>query len=231
MAKGILYIMTTVVDGLIKIGKTQTDQFENRMRLLESNGYRNVTGLKRKFAIEVDEYDEKEILLHNILDRSRVPGTELFAMNVDLAVQLMSALEGKQIYPKPTDMSKAQIFSDASESVSASSVPNGTYFLKRRIKSYNNKEIHASLDVVNGKFIVLAGSEYCPIDSDNMTPTMSVRRKKAKIKDGKLAKDEEFTSSSYAAMFILGYRANGLISWKDKDGTTLGDILYPKSDD
>jgi len=31
MEKGIIYLMTTVVNGLIKIGKTGNDQFENRM--------------------------------------------------------------------------------------------------------------------------------------------------------------------------------------------------------
>lgn len=35
MAKGILYVMSTVVDGLIKIGKTGTNQFETRMNQLE----------------------------------------------------------------------------------------------------------------------------------------------------------------------------------------------------
>lgn len=50
MAKGIIYVMTTVVPGLIKIGKTGTDNFENRMYQLERNGYFNVVGLKRKFA-------------------------------------------------------------------------------------------------------------------------------------------------------------------------------------
>lgn len=40
--------------GLIKIGKTGNDQFENRMRFLENNGYANITGLKREFAIEVN---------------------------------------------------------------------------------------------------------------------------------------------------------------------------------
>lgn len=49
--------MSTVVSGLIKIGKTTIAQFENRMRYLESNGYANITGLKREFAIEVDGYD------------------------------------------------------------------------------------------------------------------------------------------------------------------------------
>ena len=36
------------------------DNFEKRMYQLERNGYFNVVGLKRKFAIEVDDYDEKE---------------------------------------------------------------------------------------------------------------------------------------------------------------------------
>ena len=43
MEKGIIYLMTTVVNGLIKIGKTGNEQFENSMRCLESNGYANIT--------------------------------------------------------------------------------------------------------------------------------------------------------------------------------------------
>lgn len=66
MAQGVIYIMTTAVSGLIKIGKTQTKQFPERMRYLENNGDYNVVGLKCAFAIEVDEYDSKEALLHEI---------------------------------------------------------------------------------------------------------------------------------------------------------------------
>ena len=62
MAKGIIYVMSTIVPGLVKIGKTGTENFESRMYQLERNGYFNVVGLKRKFAIEVDEYDEKDNL-------------------------------------------------------------------------------------------------------------------------------------------------------------------------
>ena len=43
MAKGIIYIMTTAVPGLVKIGKTNTTNFKDRMYNLEHNGYRNVT--------------------------------------------------------------------------------------------------------------------------------------------------------------------------------------------
>lgn len=39
MAKRIIYCMTTVVEGIIKIGKTGIDNFEQRMRYLERNGH------------------------------------------------------------------------------------------------------------------------------------------------------------------------------------------------
>lgn len=46
MAKGIIYVMTTVVPGLVKIGKTGSGNYEQRMYNLEHNGYANVVGLK-----------------------------------------------------------------------------------------------------------------------------------------------------------------------------------------
>lgn len=48
MRRGIIYVMTTIVPGLIKIGKTGLDNFESRMYQLESNGYRNVVVLQRR---------------------------------------------------------------------------------------------------------------------------------------------------------------------------------------
>lgn len=75
--KGIIYIMKCVVPGLIKIGKTGSDNYEQRMYALEHNGYRNVTGFQRVFAIEVEDYDAKETMLHTIFDKSKVADTEL----------------------------------------------------------------------------------------------------------------------------------------------------------
>jgi hypothetical protein len=37
MSKGIIYIMTTAVSGLIKIGQTGTETYQERMRNLEAN--------------------------------------------------------------------------------------------------------------------------------------------------------------------------------------------------
>ena len=127
--KGIIYIMTTVVPGLIKIGKTGLDSFENRMYQLEHNGYSNVTGLKRKFAIEVDDYGEKESLLHEIFGKSRVKDTELFALDVNLAVQLLSSFEGRQVFP--SEVSKEEVFDEAAEFRGTGVIPDGIYYFKR----------------------------------------------------------------------------------------------------
>ena len=104
--KGVIYIMTTAVSGLIKIGKTKTEQFPGRMRFLESNGYYNTTGLKRAFAIEVEDFDEKERLIHEVFSKHRVAESELFALEADLVEQLLLAFEGKVIFPKNLDKEK-----------------------------------------------------------------------------------------------------------------------------
>ncbi len=111
MAKGIIYVMTTVVPGLIKIGKTGTESFESRMYQLERNGYCNVVGLQRKFAIEVEDYDTKETLLHDIFSKSNVPNTELFSLDANLVVQLLSSFEGRQVYPQ--EITKEEVFETA----------------------------------------------------------------------------------------------------------------------
>ena len=104
--KGIIYIMTTAVSGLIKIGQTGTDAYQERMRNLEANGYYNVVGLKCVFAIELDDYKDKERLLHEIFSRQRIGESELFALDLELVKQLLLSFEGKVIYPKETNKGK-----------------------------------------------------------------------------------------------------------------------------
>ena len=98
--------MTTAVSGLIKIGQSGTDAYQERMRNLEANGYYNVVGLKRVFAIELDDYKEKEGLLHEIFSRQRIGESELFALDLELVKQLLLSFEGKVIYPKETNKEK-----------------------------------------------------------------------------------------------------------------------------
>lgn len=103
MSKGIVYIMTTAVSGLIKIGKTGTGSYKERMRALESNGYYNVSGLKRFFAIELEDYDDKESLLHEIFSKHQVGSSELFALDQELVRQLLLSFDGIVLYPEKVD--------------------------------------------------------------------------------------------------------------------------------
>lgn len=106
MAKGIIYLMSTAVSGLVKIGKTGTNNYPERMRFLEANGYYNVTGLKRYFAIELEDYDDKESLLHEIFSKHQVGTSELFALDQDLIRQLLLSFDGRVIYPEITNKEK-----------------------------------------------------------------------------------------------------------------------------
>lgn len=111
--KGVIYVMTTAVSGLIKIGQTGTSNFQERMRFLEANGYYNVSGLKRFFAIEIDDYKEKERLLHEIFNKQQIGDSELFALDYDLVRQLLLSFDGKVIYPK--DVNKEKEFDEVSK--------------------------------------------------------------------------------------------------------------------
>ena len=106
MDKGIIYIMTTAVSGLIKIGQTGTETYQERMRGLEANGYYNISGLKRFFAIELQDYKEKEDLLHEVFSKQRISDSELFALDYELARQLLLSFEGEVVYPKEVNREK-----------------------------------------------------------------------------------------------------------------------------
>jgi hypothetical protein len=95
---GVIYIMTTSVKGLIKIGKT--DDFKKRMFNLEQNGYWNVSGLHPFYAVRVKDYDAKEKLIHTIFSKSQVANSELFALDKDIAKQMLESFDGEQIYPE-----------------------------------------------------------------------------------------------------------------------------------
>ncbi len=99
MKKGIIYLMTSSVSGLIKIDQTNSGNYKERMRALEANGYYNVAGLKQLFAIEVEDYETKEKLLHEVFNKHRVGSSELFALDYEIIQQLLLSFEGKVIFP------------------------------------------------------------------------------------------------------------------------------------
>lgn len=217
MAKGIIYLMTTVVSGLIKIGKTGNEQFENRMRFLESNGYANITGLKREFAIEVDEYDDKEKLIQDIFSKSRISNTELFALDIETAKSLLASLDGKQIYPK--DKTKKEVFEESTEEIKLKTdtgfIPDGEYFLNRNIKGFG--KVNGKAIVKGGVFTLLKGS-ICGDTGNGYIPSI---RKNAKIYNNILQEDMICSNPSSAGWIVIGKSNNGWVEWKDIKGNSI----------
>ena len=223
MSKGIIYVCSTAVDGLIKIGRT-TD-FQSRMKHLEDNGYRNVAGLKRQFAIELDNHEEIEQLLDDLFDKSRVGNTELFSLDINKIIQLLSSLDGKQIYP--TNETKQEVFENATEIIQSQMIPDGEYFLSRKIKGVE-KAVTASMVVLDGKITLKKGSTIAPYKKIK-TPSWALTRKTMKIDNNSiLLEDVECSAPSMAAALVVGGPANGWTSWKDKNNQFID--IYRKKD-
>ena len=212
MAKGIIYVCSTAVQGLIKIGKTK--DFESRMKTLEDNGYRNVAGLKRQFAIELDNYEEIETLLDDLFAKSRVGNTELFSLDINKIIQLLASFSGKQIYP--IQETKEEVFIKATETIQNQLIPNGNYTMTRKIKEFNIN-VKALMNVENPKFILKKGSKIAPYKSYH-TPSWITTRSEMKIDtEGILLEDVECSSPSMAAALVVGQSANGWMSWRDNN--------------
>ncbi len=208
--------MTTSVPGLIRIGKTGSDNFEQRMRNLEQNGYRNVNVLKRVFAIEVEGYDEKEVLLHTIFAKSQVGNTELFALNVDHVIQLLSSFDGKIVYPK--DEKKEEIFEEATENAMSQLIPDGKYFFLRR-KRNDNKIVNATALVKNGTWTILKGGSLGISESKGASQKSKDVRASMKIDaNGVLQEDANLgkCTPSFAGVIVLNAAVDGWTSWVDE---------------
>ncbi len=216
--KGIIYIMECVVPGLIKIGKTGSNNFEQRMYILEHNGYRNVTGFRRTFAIEVEDYDAKEAMLHTIFDKSRVADTELFALDVNIAMQLLSSFDGDVIYPKSE--SREEIFESATDSRTSKVIPDGTYILTKK-KQSDNKTIHATAVVAGGKWKLLQGSVLGVTEDAGVSQKAKTMRATLHLgSDGTLMEDTDLgeCAPSLAGTIVLNASINGWTEWKNKSG-------------
>lgn len=221
MSKGIIYVCSTAVDGLIKIGKT--NDFERRMTFLESNGYRNVAGLKRQFAIEVDNFDEIEVLLDDLFAKSKVGNTELFSLDINKVIQLLSAFQGQQIYPEIE--TKKEVFERTTDVVQTKLLPNGEYHLN--INQKNGNVIKAKLVVENGVLILKKDSMILNI-SDKAGKYLTRLASTVKTKNNRLIEDTIMSSVSLAAGVVMGINWNGWFAWKDNQGRVI-DIYRKKN--
>lgn len=217
MARGILYVMRTAVNGLIKIGKTASGNFDQRMAQLENNGYRNVTGLKREFAIEVDDYDEKELLLGSLFSRSRVSNTELFSLNLHEVIQLLSSFDGRVVYP--VRESKEEIFETATEAAQSALLPDGTYTLEVRARG-SAAPVRAAMEAAQGILTVRAGARVGALTNITVE-SWKQKRLSLRLEGGATAEPFVASSPSMAATIVIGHNSNGWSVWKNGSGAPI----------
>ena len=106
------------------------------------------------------------------------------------------------------------------ETVTVQSDTTSILYLRRSIKNVGTVEATGS-QTPEG-FVVFADSHISLIDDDTIPETIKDRRKTAPVDSkGCLTENMLFTSPSYAAMFVIGKSANGLISWKNEQGESL----------
>lgn len=134
---------------------------------------------------------------------------------IDYAKVIMGTLGHKLFEPVSGAVMKNQDTSDGEQVTDAALL-----HLERTVKNIGKVEANG-MQTTEG-FVVLKGSKISPVDDDTIPASIKERRAKANLDENNiLQEDLLFSSPSYAAMFVIGKSANGLISWKTADGRTL----------
>ena len=93
----------------------------------------------------------------------------------------------------------------------------------------NNNYKYARGVISDNGFTILKGSEIKPGKYDSLSAELlsffERERASEDIVNGKFIRDHECSSSSMAAVLILGRNSNGRKEWKTEDGTNLEDVL------
>ncbi len=101
------------------------------------------------------------------------------------------------------------------DTISGGIVPDGLYYMARKLKCWNNKVAKGKMQVINGKFVLLKGSDVCPNEGKGLFDAVRIKRESASIIDGVLQEDIVFASPTGPAVFVLGCSANGWVTWKN----------------
>ena len=107
---------------------------------------------------------------------------------------------------------------DEEDSASQYTIPDSCFYIRRKLKRNGNKPLNAKMRVQDGKYIVLAGSEICMMETVGVSVGVKAIRNSDYVKDGILQRDVVFDSPSSAASFVIGGSSNGWSDWKTQDG-------------
>lgn len=105
---------------------------------------------------------------------------------------------------------------------SANIVPDGRYFMDRKLKKEGNSIIKATMRVEDGTFIVEAGSMIARHDGIGMPKNVvEFRNDNAFVKNGILMKEVKFDSPSGAGCLVIGASCDGWTEWKTESGQSI----------
>ena len=163
-------------------------------------------------------YDDKEAMLHTIFEKSRVSDTELFALDVNIAMQLLASFDGTVIFPKTE--TKDEVFDAATDNSRSKLIPNGTYTFERK-KMSDNKVVHATAVIDNGRWTLLRGSILGVAEDVGVSQKAKAVRATLPLDNGgKLLEDVELgaCSPSHAGTVVMNQSNNGWTDWKNTKG-------------
>lgn len=104
------------------------------------------------------------------------------------------------------------------DDTASGSVPDGIYNMSWKLRRWGNKTAKGKMQVVGGKYIILAGSDVCPNEGHGLMDIVRMKRENANIVDDKLQEDIVLNSPSGAASFVTGAAANGWSTWRTEQG-------------
>ncbi|MFR6424634.1 MAG: DUF4357 domain-containing protein [Oscillospiraceae bacterium] len=144
----------------------------------------------------------------------RLQNSELFALDIDMAIQLLSSFDGRQVYPKmrPKNRHLRRLQKIANSTDDIALIPNGVYYMDLQKTGFGR--VTAKMKVEDGLFTVLKGSVCCPTNAS----WVPAARKGAIIKNNVLMEDVECSSPSTAAWIPTGSRNSGWYIWKTETG-------------
>ncbi len=107
---------------------------------------------------------------------------------------------------------------NVADDTASGSVPDGIYNMSWKLRRWGNKTAKGKMQVVGGKYIILAGSDVCPNEGHGLMDIVRMKRENANIVDDKLQEDIVLNSPSGAASFVTGAAANGWSTWRTEQG-------------
>ena len=207
---GVIYLMSTPIEGLARLDWSPSDQFEKQVQFIENKA---AIPLSRAYAIEVDDCKAVMALLWKLLAPYRVRDSLFLAIDLSLLIELLSLLGGRQVYPK---VSQENVIKEETD------FPSGPWCLTRKVKGFGLVK-GTMFYLGEDRWLVKAGSIVNTNDSGkNKRPSRDLYKVADIDSRCVLKTDIVAQSPSGAAGLLVGRNVNGWDYWLDENGRTLG---------